>query len=243
MPALLSRKDEVRALRLARSQPESLPQLNKLAERLKAQVVEIVLRDARVRERLAHTRHRVVAVDYSEDKDAAGRVVRLGDVVVYDYERDVLVVASVDSRTGSVASVFERAGVQPPITDEERDEAIRLVAESTGVGQIFRRKRAHVVAFPTPSYAFDAEPKRRRHRGCTLYVTEAGGRVVAATVDLSAQELVPDERLPEGLRSRASRRSPPAGGSSTSHGSRAKPRGSRAPRRSTSTRRSISKGA
>jgi hypothetical protein len=233
MPALLSRRDEVRALRLARTQPESLPELIDLAERLKARVVEIALRDDRVHERLADTRHRVVAVDYREDKDEAGGVLRLGEVAIYDYERDVLVVASVDSRIGSVANVFEREGAQPPITDEERDEATSLIAEGTKLGRIFRRKRAEVVAFTTPSYAFDAEPERRGHRGCTLYARAARGRVVAATIDLSIREVVPDERLPEGLRSPARRGSPTSRGTPTPRGSPARSRGSRASPRST----------
>jgi hypothetical protein len=56
------------------------------------------------------------------------------------------------------------------------------------------------VAFPTPSYAFDATPRRARHRGCTLYVTAHEGEVLAATIDLSAMEVVPDEELPDILR-------------------------------------------
>jgi hypothetical protein len=99
---------------------------------------------------------------------------------------------------------------------------------------MLRRKRPDVVAFPTPSYAFDVEPERRRHRGCTLYVRGPRGRDLAATIDLSAREVVPDERLPEGLRSPASRGSPTSGKSATPRGSPAKPRGSRVSRRSTS---------
>jgi hypothetical protein len=204
MPALLSRRDEAHALRLARSQPESLPELNELAARLRARAAEIALADGRLSERLAGARHRVLAVDYREEKGADGELIRLGDVAVYDYDRDALIIASVDGRTGEVVDMREATGA-PRITDEEREEAIRLSARASGAARAVARKRAEVVAFPTPSYAFDAEPDRKGHRGCTLYVRAGRGGVAALTVDLSAREVVPEERLPEVLRSRPAR--------------------------------------
>jgi hypothetical protein len=204
MPALVSRRDEARALRLARSQPESLPELMELTAQLKSRATEIALGDRRVRARLEGVRFRVLAVDYREEKDAAGQLLRFGDVAVYDYDRDVLILASVDARSGEVAEVREGTGA-PPITDEERDEAIRLAADAASPDQAVVRRRAQVVAFPTPTYAFDAEPDRMGHRGCTLYVRAGRGGVAAVTVDLSAREVVPEERLPEVLRSRPAR--------------------------------------
>jgi hypothetical protein len=204
MPALLSRRDQAHALRLARSQPESLPELNELTARLKARATEIALADGRVRKRLDGVRHRVLAVDYREEKDADGGLVRLGEVALYDYDRDTLIIASVDARSGEVADVREATG-SPPITDEERDEAIRLAAGASGAARTVVRKRAQIVAFPTPSYAFDAEPDRKGHRGCTLYVRAGRGGVAALTVDLSAREVVPEERLPDVLHSRPAR--------------------------------------
>jgi hypothetical protein len=204
MPALLSRREEVRALRLARSQPESLPELNELTAQLKSRATGIALADRRVRERLDGVRHRVLAVDYREEKDADGELIRFGDVAIYDYDRDALIVASVDGRSGEVADVREATG-SPPITEDEIQEAVRLAAGVPGAARTVARKRAEIVAFPTPSYAFDAEPDRKGHRGCTLYVRAGRGGVAALTVDLSAREVVPEERLPEVLRSRPAR--------------------------------------
>ena len=56
MPAILSRRDEVRALRLARSQPESLVEFNVLVEALKGRVTEAALADRRLRARLKDVR-------------------------------------------------------------------------------------------------------------------------------------------------------------------------------------------
>jgi hypothetical protein len=231
MSALLGRRDQARAIRLASSQPESLPELLALTEILRSHAIQIALKDARVQERLRDVRHSVLTVDYVEDKGGAGQVIRRGEVGIYDYERDVLVVASIDPTRSVVADLSERKGVQPPITAEERDEAIRLLTGHELAAQ-FARRRSEVVAFPTPTYAFDAEPERRGHRGCTLYVRAGRGRVVAATIDLTARELVPDERLPEGLHSPASRGSPAAPSSATR--SSAQTRGRRPSRRPSS---------
>jgi hypothetical protein len=204
MPPLLNERERVEALRLARSQPESLPEFNRLVARLKAKVTEIALADGRVRERLATVRHRVLAVDYREEKAPNGDLVRLGDVAVYDYDRDALLIVTVDGQTSEVVRVREAVGA-PPITDDERAEALDLVARHSESAGAFTRSGSEVVAFPTPSYAFDAEPKRYGHRGCTLYVASEHDAVAAVTVDLSAREIVPNERLPEVLHSRRAR--------------------------------------
>jgi hypothetical protein len=203
MPPLLSDRERVEALRLAGSQPQSLQEFNQLVAQLKAKVTEIALADGRVRERLNGVRHRVLAVDYREEKAARGELVRLGDVALYDYDRDALLIVTVDGQTGEVVEVREAVGA-PPITDEERAEALDLAAQASESARAFTRE-SRVVAFPTPSYAFDAEPKRYGHRGCTLYVALDRGAVAAVTVDLSAREIVPNERLPEVLRSRPAR--------------------------------------
>jgi hypothetical protein len=203
MPPLLSDRERVEALRLAGSQPESLHEFNQLVAQLKAKVTEIALANGRVRERLNGVRHRVLAVDYREEKAARGELVRLGDVALYDYDRNVLLIVTVDGQTGEVVEVREAVGA-PPITDEERAEALDLVAQASESARAFTRE-SRVVAFPTPRYAFDAEPTRYGHRGCTLYVALERGAVAAVTVDLSAREIVPNERLPEVLRSRPAR--------------------------------------
>ncbi len=209
MPTLLSRREEAQALQLVASQPKSGAKLKKLLELIKSRVVNAVLTEDRVKERLATVRHRVLAVDYREDKpDRDRKPFRMAEVAIYDYDRDVLVVAAVDLRTGSLVELYEREGVAPPITNDELDGARRLVsAERPELRTALRRKGAPVVAFPTPSYAFDAYPDRRRHRGCTVYVGEGRNRSRAVTVDLSAGRVVPDHELPEILRAGGLRRS------------------------------------
>ena len=108
MPPLLTRKEEAQALRLARSQPESAEEFNALLARLRSRVVEAVLADDRIRGRLAAVRHRVVAVDYREDKpEATEEPVRLAEVAMYDYDRDVLVFTVADLRRGELVDLYD----------------------------------------------------------------------------------------------------------------------------------------
>jgi hypothetical protein len=209
MTTLLSRQEEVQALRLAASQPESGRKLRKLLGEISTRVVEAVLREDRVRQRLAEVRHRVLAVDYREDKpDSDQKPTRMAEVAIYDYDRDVLVIAAVDLRAGSLVDLYEREGIAPPITSEELDDARRIVvAERPEFRAALHRKKASLVAFPTPSYAFEAYPDRRRHRGCMLYFVQGRNRERSVTVDLSAGRVVPDEELPEILRSGSAVRS------------------------------------
>ena len=202
MAPVLTRTEEARALRLARSQPESAGRLTELIDRIKSRAVEAALGDTRVSDRLAGLHHRVLAVDYREDKpQAEGRPVRLAEVCVYDYENDVLAVAVLDLRGGSVVELYDRQGAAPPISDEELSEARQIATAVPEIARALRRRAARVVAFPTPSYAFEARPGYERHRGCTLYVENEQGRTLSVTVDLSARQVVPDEELPEILRS------------------------------------------
>ena len=207
MPKILSRREEAHALRLARSQPESLVELGQVSRALMARATQIALEDRRVRDRLDGTRHRVLAVDYREDKDEAGRVVRRAEVAIYDYDRDALIGVTIDPRTGAIVDIADRDGVTPPITDEERAEAIDLASSDRNAAAAFRRNDADVVAFPTPSYAFDLDRGRRGHRGCTLYARAGRGGEIAITVDLTAREVVANDRLPEVLQSPGSTRS------------------------------------
>jgi hypothetical protein len=201
MAQWLSDRDEAEERRLLASQPESSGELTEFLARLEARVTEAVMADERVRERLSGIRHEVLTVDYREDKPEEGRrASRAAEVGIYDYDRDVLMVAAFDLYSGAVFEIFERERAAPPIALGERERALELVAELPRIGEAIRAEGADTVAFPAPSYAFDANPRRANHRGCTLYVTSRDAEVLAATVDLSSLEVVPDDELPDVLR-------------------------------------------
>ena len=196
-----SDQDEAQEQRLLAAQPESAGELTEFLERLGSRVTEAVMNDDRVRERLSGVRHEVLAVDYRQEKPEEGRPSsRAAQVGIYDYDRDVLVVAGFDLYSGGVSEVYDREGAAPPIAAVEVDQARALVNDVPGMREALRREGSDAVAFPTPSYAFDANPRRARHRGCTFYATGGDGEVRATTVDLSAMDVVPDDELPDVLR-------------------------------------------
>jgi hypothetical protein len=164
-------------------------------------MVAFANREPGVRERLLHVRHRVLTVDYREDKPEEGqRPVRLAEVAFYDYDHDVLVVAVVDPFAGKLVELHERKGVAPPIVAEELAEARELLSKIGKLGEALARPRARIVAFPTPTYAFLESSGRAGHRGCVVYVKAADGTVFYGVVDLSARRVVADKELHERLR-------------------------------------------
>ena len=197
---LVSRREEARALKLARSQPESAANLSALLDDFARRVTEFAKADSGVQERLGNVRNRVLTVDYREDKPAEGdRPIRLAEVGFYDYDGDVLVVAVVDPFADAVVELDERR-VSPPITPEELGEARELLTKRPSKLQAaLKRRRSGIAAFPTPSYAFLEGSGRRGHRGCIVYV-EADGRIVHGVVDLSARQPVSDRELDETFR-------------------------------------------
>jgi hypothetical protein len=119
----------------------------------------------------------------------------LAEVGIYDYDKDLLVVAVFDLRQGIVLDLQERRGVKPPVTDEELEAARSLVSSDHPHYTHLFQPATSAVAFPTPSFL--ADHARAAHRCVTLYVSpEPGGpEVTEITVDLSAEEVVPDEEL------------------------------------------------
>jgi hypothetical protein len=200
MASLLNRREELRALRLARTQPQSAGEFQEFLEELTERGVEMVLADDRVQARLDGVRHAVVATDYREDKPAAdgGEVLRSGEVCIYDYDKDVLVVAVVNLRQGTVVDLFERHGVQPPITAEEVNTAKTIASRDSQMASLLSRAGRNIVAFPTPAYL--ETHARARHRCATLYLSpeQAHHEVAQVTVDLSAQQVVRQEELTAG---------------------------------------------
>jgi hypothetical protein len=198
---LLSSRDEARALVLAERQPRSTPQLQELIEKVRSRTIAAVLADPRVRERLQQARYRVLGADLREEKPtrrgASER--RLAEVGLYDYDRNVLLVAIVDLRAGAVERIDEWPGRQPPPTDEEVAEATELLLASEQFASLRRREGVQVVALLARASSADGH-RRYGHRVFMLTVWTPGDqptRLAEAAVDLSTRTLVPvDEADP-----------------------------------------------
>lgn len=194
---LVSQREELRGILLAQRQPKSARALREIIERLKSRTVEAVLKDPQVRQRLHGMRHRVVGADMKEDKPS-GRATtarRLGEIGVYDYDRDTLVVPIVDLRSGHVVTIEERRGIQPPLTADELEEAKKIALSDPACQPIKRYRGLDVVAFPARA-AFTETHPAYGHRCFALYFWTRGTRpkrLAAVMVDLSAQRLVPGD--------------------------------------------------
>jgi hypothetical protein len=199
MPSLLSRREEVRLLRLARSQPGTAGELLELVEDITERNIEALFAEERVRARLRGVRHRVLAIDFREEKASAEgeRTMWLADVGLYDYDNDVLVVAVVNIHQGTVLAIEERPGVQPPVTEDEIKAASKVISSSHPYHEHLTQPGTEVVAFPTPRYL--EGHARAKHRCVTLHFSPKPGQNESQiTVDLSAEEVVPQEELLSG---------------------------------------------
>jgi hypothetical protein len=190
---LISEREERRALGLAGRQPESAGKLAELAMRLRERVTAAALADRKVQRRLGRTRYRVIGADYAEEKSSGrGREPkRVAEVGFYDYDRDVLVVAVVEPRSGRVMRLEEREGLQPPPSEEEVEHARELALSEPRLQRLRRRRGLQVVAFTARA---PHEERRDNRRRVHLYFWSGGRRpemVGDAVVDLSGERVVP----------------------------------------------------
>src|SRR5262249_15322556 len=160
--------------------------------KVKARVIDAVLKDPQVAERLAGTRYRVVGADMREEKPSGDTKTarRLGEVGVYDYDRDVLVVPVVALRTGQVVTIEERRGIQPSLTPEEVAEATKIALSDPTFRSLTRYRQLDIVTFPARAAFADSHPAFG-HRCFALYFwtrSKPPKRLAAAMVDLSAQQ-------------------------------------------------------
>lgn len=192
---LLTRREELRFVALARKQPESARELRVWIDRRKPEVIRLALADRRIANRFKQIRHRVLDAElYFEEAPRGQEEVVFADVGIYDYDRDVLVVAVVDLRRGTAVATQEHSRKQPPLTAEEREEARDIVLANPAFTSLKRYRNLEVTAFPARAAFFEGHPSYG-HRCFRLYFWTIGARsrrVAAATVDLSARRLIED---------------------------------------------------
>lgn len=197
---LVSEREVLRAIRLAQKQPEASPALQKLLEKANARIVKAVMRDQKVTRRLEGVRFRVVGADWRHDKlaDAMPTALRLAEVGIYDYDHNVLVVPVVDIYTSAVVDIEERPGLQPPLTEEEIEEAKAIALADPQFESLKRRRGLAVTAFPARA-AFNESHPAYGHRCFRLYFWTSGKRpqqIGQAVVDLSTRQLIPGDEEP-----------------------------------------------
>ncbi len=197
---LVSQLEEARGLVLAGKQPSSTKALQSLIEKVRLRVVAAVLADPDVRRRLDGRRFRVVGGDLIDEKPSEGArtALRMAEVGIYDYDRNVLQIASVDLRRGTVVKIRESSGSQPPLTEEELAEAKEIALDTPGLRSLRRLRALQIGAVPS-RLSFSESSPVRGHRCFALYFWLGGNKprkVGQIAVDLStrrALELDPNE--------------------------------------------------
>lgn len=189
---LVSNLEEARGLMLAGKQPASSKALQALIERVKPRVVATALANAEMKRRLDGARFRVVGAELIDEKPAAGAraALRLAEVGIYDYDRNVLHIAVVDLRRGTVVSVSERSGHQPPLTEEERVEATQIALATASLRSLRRMQGIQIAAVPS-RLSFSESSPAFGHRCFALYFWVGGKKprkVGQTAVDLSTRQ-------------------------------------------------------
>jgi len=191
------------------NQPASAGHLRVLLDTVAARAVKAASKDAKVTKRLEGTRFRVIGSDLSlagtsikGEKPSAGKKPASGsaEVGIYDYDHNVLVVATVDLGSGAVAEIEERPGVQPPLTPDELEEAKQLVLSDSRFQSLKKRSGLEVIAFPARA-AFDPSHPAFGHRCFSVYLWTSGRqpkRVGEAVVDMSTRQLHPWSEASQG---------------------------------------------
>ena len=194
---LLTESEEARLTDLQQGQPESAAALQALIEEIKARTVRAALDDPQVAERRQGKRSRVVGTDFREDKPRDGERIerRLAEIVIYDYDDNVLIVPIIDLREGVVAAIEERRGYHPSLAAEEIEEAKDIALAHPEFQSLKEYSDLEVVAFPARAAVTQSHPGFG-HRCVTIYFWTGGDqpeRVSQAVVDLSTQEVVPGD--------------------------------------------------
>jgi len=192
-PELLSGRAVTTALRLLPKQTAKT--LFSLTDKARVKIIQLVLNDRKVAERLRDTRFRVVGLDLravqpKEDRKSLGWLVVVG---IYDYDRNVLLSLTVDPEKNIVTGIEERERLQPALTSEEIEEAQAIISSNPKFRILKRNPRLEVVAFPARA-AFCEQHRCFRHRCFNFYFWKGGKqpkKVAQAVVDLSTRQLIP----------------------------------------------------
>ena len=193
---LLTESEESRLTVLAQGQPKSARALQALIEKIKNRTARAALDDPQVAERLKGKRYRVVGIDIREEKKEGEKAApRLGEVGIYDYDDDVLIVPIIDLRRVLVAAIEERRGYHPSLAAEEVQEAKKIALAHRQFQSLKKYSELDVVAVPARAAVTESHPGFG-HRCVTLYFWTRGKqpkRVAQAVIDLSTQKVVPGD--------------------------------------------------
>jgi hypothetical protein len=194
---LLSRETEVQAFRLLEKKGGPSKAFLALWNKVQSAAMDFALEQPRVKQYLEGHRYAVVGGELRPVRgERRGKFPpRIGEVGIYDYDRNILLIAAVDLRKATLVDLEERPGIQPPLSKSELEEAKALVLASSTHRSLAKKPNLHVEAFAA-RVSFLHDHPARGHRVFTLAFW-SGGRAPRklrdVVVDLSDRRLLGDE--------------------------------------------------
>lgn len=196
VPPLLTRKEEIRGVRLARAYPESR-ELSRLVASVRRRVMGFAAKAPEVRQIIGNRRHRLLGADlYVEQVELDRQGIlrpRHAEVGIYDYDQDVLVSVIVDLKRGRVVRVEKHPGFQPPPSRDEEREAEGLALKNRTVARRIGGKRVRAVVLPAREASTEGHPSYG-HRVVEVTFWTRGRRpeqvAGPVVVDLSRRALI-----------------------------------------------------
>jgi hypothetical protein len=157
---LLSRREELRALRLARNYPEEATELADLIGEIRRRVIASVSSAPEVQEMLGERRHRFLGAELHVEEPGRplAPLPRHAEVSIYDYDRDTLIAVVVDLKTSEIVAINEFPGLQPFPSQEEEREARELAADFAPIAGSLQGRRARAVVLLAHENAIEDHP-------------------------------------------------------------------------------------
>lgn len=208
---LLDKETEVKALRLLQSSGSASKSYRVIFDKVRKNTVDFVTGHPEIKSKLEGKRFEVLGAGLKPVRHEFTKKLpqRIGEVGIYDYETNTLLVQEVDLKDGSLLETHYRKGIQPPLNQNELAEVRKLALGHRSYAKLASVKGLQMVTSPARVSFLPGHPAKG-HRVFTVYFWSAGKspkRLAEAVVDLSESKLLGkedfDDQVMESLHQRA----------------------------------------
>jgi Cu2+-containing amine oxidase len=202
-PKLLDKETELKALRLLRSSVGIPKSYHAIVNKVRKSTIAYVVQHAEVAAKLEGRHFEVVGADLKPMRNEGSKKLpqRIGEVGIYDYSTNTLLVQEVDLKKGTLLELHHRKGIQPPLNENELAEAKRIALSHRAYAKHAKEKGLQMVTSPA-RVSFTPGHPARGHRVFTIYFWSAGKnpkRLAEAVVDLSESKVLGKENFDDAV--------------------------------------------